>query len=565
MSITKNNYSLSGYFDIDDLKCENYKTFGKSNRYKVVFLGSLYNKRDINNEEFIFQNYQEHGTDFIKNLNGSFLLVIADLLENILVIARDQFGKYPLFYAVENKKIYFSTDTKTLTNKFKISKNINLEALNYYFALRYIPIDLCIFENIKKLPSGHLLIYDLNEDNLKIDKYYYTPDTDPIIKSEKEVADNLEKLLLQSVEKRVSDKNIGAFLSGGIDSSLNVALLSKYTNDPINTFSIGFKEKKYDESDLSRIVANYFSTKHSELELTPESTEHFEKIGKIFDEPLADPSIIPTYYACKLASENCEEVFCGEGADGLFLGLKTHGYSEKYQNLYSYTKYLFPLLKVIQKSVPDDKIWKIFIKGLTPEQFFLERSINFSSKLREKIFSNDVEQYLQDWSNSPENFIKQIFNSYKGSFKGKMGNFNSTCFTDNALSMRVQMTRYFNLKYMTPFLDKDFTDYSLSEINPELKIKDGIKKYILKKVAKKYLPPSLPIERKRGFNAPIPVWFRNNWWKYSREKILDIHDEIINRKYAEEILNKHKNSSYDLSRKIFTLLMFKLWEEENLT
>ena len=127
------------------------------------------------------------------------------------------------------------------------------------------------------------------------------------------------------------------------------------------------------------------------------------------------------------------------------------------------------------------------------------------------------------------------------------------------------MTRHFGLKYITPFLDKDFAEFCLSEINPELKIRNGIKKYILKKVAKKHLPPQIPIERKRGFNAPIGSWFRNDWWNYAREKIMDINDELINRETAEKILLQHKNRSFDQSRKIFSLLMFKLWEEKNLT
>ena len=220
-------------------------------------------------------------------------------------------------------------------------------------------------------------------------------------------------------------------------------------------------------------------------------------------------------------------------------------------------------MKNIQKYTPNKIIEKISSLALPPDKFFLEKNVNFNNQLRRKIFSKDILCELGENLNSPENHIYTIFDSYNGSFKGKIGNCSSNGVADPALTMRIRVTRFFGLKYITPFLDKELTEFCLSEIHPELKIKNDIKKYILKKVAKKHLPPELPIERKRGFSTPT-MWFRNEWWNYTREKILDIKDEFINKKVVEDILRKHKNKYSVQNRKIFSLLMFKLWEEENL-
>lgn len=570
--------SFNGNFDGTKLDINNFKTFGKDARYIVSFIGDIYNTNEIKTkirdrgiklttesyEEIIYNCFINFDFNFPKIFNGSYVFAVADLKENRVLIARDQFGKYPLYYSIQKENLYFSTEINFLTSLNKISRELNSEALNFYLALRYIPKELSIFKNIKKLPSGCTLIYDANKKNNEINQYWKPPKSDPDYGDENELAEKLEELFLNSIEKRISNNKTGAFLSGGIDSCLNVALMSKFSPKKIKTFTIGFKEKKYNESNLSKLIADHFNTEHHELQLTPDFTEHFEKIGEILDEPLADPSIIPTYYACKIASEHCDEMFCGEGADGLFLGLKTHGYAAKYQKTYQYTKYLNPILKNIEVFIPEGLNWKIFLKGLAPDQFFLQRNINYNNQLRRELFSNKILDELNSNFNSPEIYNTEIFSSYNGSYKGKMGNYNSTCFTDNALAMRVRMTKAFSLKYVTPFLDKEFAEFCLTEINPELKLRNGTKKYLLKKVAKKYLPLELPLERKRGFNAPIGKWFRNEWWNYIREKILDINDDIINRKAAETILNRHKNKAFDESRKIFCLLMFKLWEEKHL-
>jgi len=545
-------------------------------RYCIGLLGRIYNSGEIRESlnksglkvekntdiELVYKSFLKWGKNFIDHLRGSFLIVIYDSQKNYLLITRDPFGKYPLYYSNYNGGLYFSSDIGLLFSEYSLPKEIDPQSINYYFALRYIPQDSTIFKGVKKQSVATQLKFNSVNDELSVNSYWSFPVTDPAYGDEVELTDQLEEILKNSIRMRYSDSlPTGVFLSGGIDSSLLVGMMNELFSGTIKTFSIGFVDDKFDESEYSRIVSDYFATEHHELIVDSSFLEHFGKLGEFFNEPIGDPSAIPTYYLCKLASEYSTNVYCGEGADCLFLGMNTHEYTYNYSRVYEKAAPLMTLLAKLGKIIPDEVKWKILFQGLSPEEFFLKRSILFEEEERKMILSSRIKDYLGDNINLPEKTSLKVLDNYKGSIKGKMTYHNSTTEVDNTIAMRILLANAFSLYYSTPFMDLDLVKFVSGCVHPDMRIKRGVRKYLLKNVAKRYLPPTLPLNRKKGFNPPIDDWLRNDWWKFTREKILDIEDDLINRDYAETLLNKHKKENKDQGKKIFCLLMLRLWQE----
>ncbi len=569
---------ITGHITREKTKLHN-TNFGKEfPNYAVVFKGRLYNQKELEKrfykknqkvplsiEEVILQGYMTWGKDLLLHLNGSFLLAIFDKTKEEFLIANDHFGKIPLYYSESQDGLYFSSNLKELISRYNISSEINPQALNFYLALRYIPNELCIYNHVKKLPPSHLLTYNPNSKLLTLEKYWEINTTDPPFqKDEKKLAFELEEILIKAVESRISQGlSNGAFLSGGVDSGLIVALMSSFMSSPVKTFTIGFKEPDFDESYNANIIASHYRTHHFSSIMDQSYMEHFDNIGKLLNEPLADPSVIPTYYACKLAASECQNMFCGEGADGLFLGLRTHKYTAIYSYFYPWLNPIAPILGSIGKRLPVNKKLKIIFEGLTPVQFFLRRIIINTPEERAKLLNPALKEHLGEKIHEPEQFVLSLLHSYSGSLKGKMAFYNSNTVLDNTLTMRASVTRFFNLNYSTPFLDPELVSFVFENIHPDLRIKSRRTKYILKEVAKKYLPRKLPIEKKRGFNPPFNKWFRDKWWEFACQIILDNNDMLINKEYAQKLLYKHKKQESDEGRKIFLLLTLRLWEREN--
>lgn len=552
----------------------NYRNFGQNDRFMICFSGELYDIHELYSkistdipsssvpdiENLLYNLFLREGANFAERLNGNFTISIADRKENILYLFRDHIGISRIYFSKSGENLYFSDSIRTLFANYQLSDRVDINALNYFFTYRYIPADMTIFSNVRKLDPGSVLIFKPKSSDLVIQRYWTPPLKEAGIHDEEELAGQLDELLRKSVSRRLNSHcNNCALLSGGLDSSLNVALMRKAGARNIKTFTIGFEDGYYDESRYSGMVAQYFSTDHHRIVVGPDPSV-FGEIGRIFEEPNGDPSVFPTYHLSRLVSGNCSSVICGDGADGLFLGLSTHRILSNYISIHRYAGYLSPILNFISGFLPDSVRWKIFLEGLTPEQFFLRRRTYFSPRERRQLLKKEVLFELGERLNSPELYGNELFNSYEGRIEGRSGYFT---FSSNPDDILVKMGRLMNavgISTRTPFLDKDLVNFSLGQISSDLKLKGGISKYILKRTAKKYLPQDLPIERKRGFNPPVSSWIEGEWWEYMRNTILDSRSDFIDPDFAERLLRNHKKSFYDESRKIFPLFMFRLWE-----
>jgi asparagine synthase (glutamine-hydrolysing) len=306
----------------------------------IVYNGEVYNFLELRKEleqeghkfrsnsdtEVVLYAYQHWGTDCIKRFNGMFALAIYDGQNDLLFLARDRAGKKPLYYSKLPGDFLFASEIKALLPYQGISRELDLQALNHYFTVGYIPGELCIFRDIRKLPPAHALTYRPGSKELKIWQYFSLSGEEPAPERDVEgLVEEARLLLADSVKRRlISDVPLGAFLSGGVDSSIVVAMMAEASAKPVKTFSIGFEESSFNELPYARIVAKHFATEHHEMVVTTEAMSILPELAKQYDEPFADSSLIPTYYVCRETRRHVTVALSGDGGDELFGGYKSY-------------------------------------------------------------------------------------------------------------------------------------------------------------------------------------------------------------------------------------------------
>lgn len=572
--------SIFGIFDGEKVNLLNQQPFSdREGKISVVCDGEIYNSEELHfdleklghrfkletNSELIAHAYRAWAEECPKGFNGAFSFCLYDREKEILFLVRDQVGRMPLYYSTYNGKFAFASEVKSIIEIPRFPREVDLRALNYYMAYRYIPEELSIFKHVKKLPAGCVIRFNLKSGKIEKWRYWGPPKSEPKTAKEDELLEELESVIQDALSMRMkSDPSPGAFLSGGLDSSLIVALMSGVSFNPVKTFSVGYNEEKYNEIPFSRVVSDYFGTEHREFIIEPDF-DAFIEAASFFDEPLADPSIVPTYFAVKLAKEHVGAVMSGDGADGLFLGFKTHYLSVKQGEIKSFM--ISPIKWILGMAggiLPEELDWRIFLENINSEEFFLKRNMVFSANLRKRLFKDWVLEEIKDKFFEPEGYGASIMDSYKGTLSGKMGFFTFKSDPDDILFKMDKISSNFGLRVRTPFLDTRLIEFALGKVPGDMKIRRGVKKYILKRFAKKLLPPELPIERKQGFNPPFSSWLRKEWWASARDILTSGSEDFIQRDYVDKLLKSHKSSVFDHGRKIFCLLVFKIWENRYL-
>jgi len=563
----------------------------------VVFNGEIYNFLDIKDElekrghnfytntdtEVIVHAYEEYKEDCVKLFRGMFAFCVYDLNERKLFLARDRIGKKPLYYTNDIERFLFASELKAILCDEEFKKEINLEALHHYLTFGYIPTPLSILHGIKKLEPGHYLVF--KDKEISIEKYWDVSFNE-IRSDENYFASRLFETLKDSVKSRlISDVPLGALLSGGIDSSIIVGLMSKLNNN-VKTFSIGFNEKDFDELKYARIISEKFNTDHKELNVSVDLIRDLPGIVKQLDEPFVDPSALPTYYVCKLARKYVKVVLSGDGGDELFAG---------------YTRYN---TWIQDKIVPYYKIIPWFLRnGLsnisgmiyekTDNSFFRKfKKINDLSQLNKEerwmaklnLFNEEEKKSLfkkKPLEKTTRNFLEKDFgknNEFPDSFNVLnyyFRNCNSKIFLnkmlyadmktfllDDGLFKVDRMSMYNSLEVRNPFLDTYVIDLATS-IPSYMKIKNGVNKYILKRAFSNLLPKEILERGKQGFDVPIKYWINNELNDLINTNLIsDIKERgFFNSEYVKKIIEEHNKDLRDNSRRIWALLMFELWNK----
>jgi asparagine synthase (glutamine-hydrolysing) len=564
----------------------------------VTFNGEIYNYKEIRSElkkkghvfrsdtdtEVLIHMYEDKGLEAVHRLNGMFAFALWDENLNRLWVCRDRIGIKPLVYYWNNNEFAFASEIKALLNDPLISKELDIEALQLYLAFNYVPAPYTIFKGIRKLKPGQYLI--LQNHQLELIEYWETPQ---VTDSENTVApsvqlhlykDTLFSYLEDAVRSRmIADVPLGAFLSGGIDSSIIVALMARNTDKPVKTFSIGFEDADmYDESGYAREVAELNNTDHHEFKLThTDLIDVFVKALSTFDEPFADSSAIPTFIVSRETREHVTVALSGDGGDELFAGYRS------YLGEYWFSKYMLipglireALFENIVFSLPDSRDSKIldyvrrlkkFIKGSKgsfPERLLAIKEI-FPGRFRNRILLNAA------WNSNPVNedpalnWIQNLLSRYRGD------RINTMLYSDfkdslpgDMLTKVDWMSMKNSLEVRVPFLDHRVVELAF-QMQGSLKLYKGKTKYILKETFKDLLPPSLLRRPKAGFEIPISRWLKTDL-KFliddylSEQKIKD--QGIFDYNIIHNLLYDHFRHKTDTSWMLWNLIVFQFWYEK---
>ena len=512
---------------IIDLAGGRQPTFNEDQQVVVVFNGEIYNYRTLQAQlrtrghtfqtdcdtEVIVHAYEEYGDDCVTHLAGMFAFALWDQRHQRLLLARDRFGKKPLNYYWDGKRLIFGSEIKSLLQA-GIPREINPVALDEYLLYGYVPSPNTLFQSVLKLPAGHVLAYEAGQ--VRLHRYWDLP-FEPVCHDDEVTAvARTRELLREAVRMRLmSDVPLGAFLSGGIDSSLVVGLMSELMAQPVKTFSIGFEEDGYDELPYARQVARHFGTEHHELVVRPDLVTVLPQLAWAYDEPFADPSMLPTYYVAKLAHEHVTVALSGDGGDEMFCGYARYHREMLIDRLPESARLL---ARRGARLMPDGIRGKAWLTALGTETAArcVQAAAVFPSDLRPTFYTPDF--YVQVRHYNPyERGLGPFREAARLDVAARMQYVDTHLYLTDDILVKVDKASMFNsLETRAPLLDQNLAAY-VSSLPSQLRTRRGELKYLLKKVAAEILPANIIQRRKQGFSVPLRYWFRGDLIPFARD------------------------------------------------
>ncbi|HQH26440.1 MAG TPA: asparagine synthase (glutamine-hydrolyzing) [Oligoflexia bacterium] len=555
----------------------------------IVFNGEIYNflqlRQDLldkghkfstqTDTETIIHLYEEYGTDCVSKLQGMFAFAIYNRQAQSLFIARDRFGIKPFYYSWNGERFLFSSEMKSLLADNKLRRKLNCDAVAQYFTFLYVPGDETLFAGIKKLLPGHTLTLDGR--NLTVAQYYSLTSIQPDYTgcSTEDWVTRFLDFGAETIKKHlISDVPLGAFLSGGIDSSLVVAVMSRLIDRPVNTFSIGYEidGASFDELRYAKIVAEYYQTNHRELLITPQMAAcSLPVMLSRLDEPIGDASVIPNYLLSEFARRHVTVVLSGLGGDEVCAGYERY-LGAVLAERFSFLAPFFSCAAVrwgVSK-LPDSKTGlhfperlKRFVAScsLPVEQFYFQLISKFNQEEQQRLFSSDFRVTLK------HNTSTQIYDRYWQSSAGfsllrrlmKMDI--DSYLADDLLSLSDRASMAHSLEMRVPFVDHQLVEF-FWKMPDNMRLRGFNKKFLLKKVAEKLLPREVIYRRKQGFSVPLTVWFRGSLNSYLRDMLSEQNLEslgLFNQAYIQQLLDEHEKRARNHDEKLFSLLAFVVW------
>ncbi|HPR73398.1 MAG TPA: asparagine synthase (glutamine-hydrolyzing) [Bacteroidales bacterium] len=551
----------------------------------VVLNGEIYNYRELrtgleekghtfytrSDTEVIVHLYEDHGEEFLEKLNGMFGLAIWDARTDRLIIARDRLGVKQLYYYEDDKRIVFGSEIKTILALPGISREIDYEALSDYFSLQYIPASRTIYHHIRKLPAACSLTIDKGRPVIR---KYWTLNYDDIKLTGRDAIDTIDRELQRAIKwQMISDVPLGAYLSGGIDSSLLVAIMSTVSTRPVETFSIIWdtESNAFDERSYSRFVVEKYGTNHHEFLVKPEPEDVMEKIVRGFDEPFADDSAIPNYYIARETRKYVTVALSGLGGDEMSAGYERYLGMKLLKHYRLLPEKLRAVLVNIIHSIPDSNTGSPWVERMKrfariTDSPFAESYFAMSSKIdtagKPSLFTLEAREKMGlDYSTayifyalaaectSPDELNQMLYIDM------------NTYMVDQLLVLSDRMSMAHSLELRVPYLDHCLVE-CFARIDPSMKLHGFVKKYLLKKVAEKYFPESFIYRKKMGFSSPIVLWLRKDLKSYmlailnkkSIEKTGILNPDTVLRYVHEHLERKHNHDT-----KLWSIMMFMLW------
>jgi asparagine synthase (glutamine-hydrolysing) len=515
---------------IDLSNAANQPMFSHCGRYVIIFNGEIYNFREIakdldvalkttSDTEVLIESFVKWGVDFVNKLNGMFAFTIYDTKEELLYVYRDRMGIKPIYYYHSKNDFVFASELKSFNHLPSIDKGgLNKTALNEFLYLGYIPAPLSIYNNIKKFPSGCYAVIGKNKFEIKTYWKLEEQVEEKVITNVQEAKSKLEALLLSAVQYRmISDVPFGTFLSGGIDSSLVTALAQKLSDKPVKTFSIGFKEGKFNEANHARAVAEYLKTEHHEKVLSyNDALDLLDTVFDAYDEPFADSSAFPTLLVSKFAREHVTVILSGDGGDETYLGYGSYEWNKRLNN---------PLINTLRKpigtllSMGDNRAKRAAQLFQYPNK----------KRINSHIFSQEQycfsENELQNILN-PEFKAALAFDEHITTSRRKLSTieeqalFDMKYYLQDDLLVKVdRASMQHSLEVRVPLIDYRLVHFALN-LSEDLRKQQGISKFLLKEVLYDLVPKQLFDRPKWGFGIPLGEWLQKDW-KFLIDKYLN--------------------------------------------
>ncbi len=570
---------------IIDLASGRQPIFTPDKTKAIVFNGEIYNYRELreglierghelytkSDTEVVLRLYDEQGPDSLQHLRGMFAFAIWDTLDRSLFIARDRVGKKPILYSHQpNGDFIFGSEFTAVLKHPSVLRDVDMEAIDSYMSYLCVPAPQTAFKAIRKLEPGHWLKW---KDGKIETKRYWLPDFSKKIKiSEEDAIEETTRILRESTRLRmISEVPLGAFLSGGVDSSAVVALMAQESSTPVKTFSIGFEEEDFSELKYARKVAEHVGAEYHELIVRPNALDVLPALVEHYGEPYADSSAIPTYYVSKETRKHVTVALNGDGGDESFAGYERYMAMEVADLYRSIPR---PLRKLFIEGpinlLPSSELKKTRIRDVQrfftsaneerKERYFRWMS-TFKPAVKSGLYTEEFARSVADQTAS--HFLDDWFDRANGS-----GILDATLLTDqmtylpNDLLVKVDIASMANsLEARSPFLDHNLIEFAAS-LPESLKMNRFRPKYLLKKVAARLVPSEVIYRRKMGFGVPVGRWFRGEMKDFVRGVLLSeksLNRGIVRPEMIRKYVDEHTEGRFDHAFQIWTLLMLELW------
>jgi asparagine synthase (glutamine-hydrolysing) len=548
----------------------------------VVQNGEIYNYRELrrrleprhrfttrSDTEVLVHLYEERGPAFVDDLRGMFAIALWDARRRLVVLARDRFGIKPLYYRLGEDALSFASELKALLRQPGFSRELDRDALEAFLAFSFVPGPLTIFSEAKKLPPGCRLLWDDGAGgDVRVERYA-RPGPLPAEKirseSDEELASELRERLRDSVRAHlIADVPVGVLLSGGIDSSTIAALAALESSQRISTFSIGFRERGFDERSLARLVAERYDTDHHELVLDPDAAELVPSLADVFDEPFADSSAIPTYLVSKLARSSVKVALSGEGGDELFGGYNYYVGHAIAPSLAPAAAALRPLVERLPASTRSasslDRRAKRFVGAahLPPAERHYAWKTVVPESLRAELLEPD-----QRGSLDPVRLVEARYSESEGaSALDRVMDVDLGLFlVDDMLVKTDRASMAHSLEARVPMLDPVVAELAFALPN-RLKVRGFSRKRLIRRAVQPLLPAEILRGKKRGFSIPLAAWLRGDLKPFARDTLARERlrrQGVFRPERVTALLDEHDGGRLDRSREIWALLTFSLW------
>jgi asparagine synthase (glutamine-hydrolysing) len=551
-------------------------------RFWLVFNGEIYNFRTLRAElaaagypldtesdtEVLLHAYRVWGAQCLERLNGMFAFAVYDASTQSLFAARDRFGEKPLYVLETDSTVYLSSELKALVEAGLVAKRFDPMALYEYFTTCYVAGPRTIFRGVRRLQAGHSLT--VHDSDLRVARYWAPPSPTNDLTNENDIVGQVLDTLRDSVRLRlVADTRVGLFLSGGVDSSAVVALASETSSRPLETFSVGFSDPRYDERAHARFVAKRFGTRHHEFVLEPSGIDVIERIAWHLDEPFADSSALPSWHLSLLTRQHVRVALSGDGGDEMFAGYDSYRGHLLSERLLVVPSPLRSLAAAALRTIPTRdagrraarlRLARNIADAAMPAR---ERFVAKQQQVFRRVQLAGMSPYLAPYATAASDraLFAPLFDPECSPLAGMTLWQQSVSLVDDMLVKVDRMSMAHSLEVRAPFLDHRLAEL-MNRVAFDTKLPGGRQKYILRKAMERYLPADFLWRRKQGFEAPIRQWFRSDVGDYIVQKVLAptaMVGHLFGRDVLETLVGEHRRLKRDRGAALWALVMFETW------